>query len=119
MMELVEYADCVETFEGVREALEAVERRLAEELRIPVRNIRKHLYAKTRNGTLLETSLVAEWHGRYAAYADWVSEAQAAGAEGDELLASSCGPSEPEAAPPRSSGPQRETQEAARAASCF
>lgn len=113
MTSLFEYADCMETFESVRDALEDVERRLAKELNLPVRGIRRHLHVKSSDGSLLETPNVAEWHRRYAAYADWVDEA-AAGTDPDGLLATD---RTPEPDPPRFPGPPRETREAAHAAS--
>lgn len=120
MLGALDYADCLETFEGVREALEQVERRLAEELGLPARGIRKRLYAMARDGSLLETVTVADWHRRYAAYVDWVDDARAAGADPDGLLASDAGQAAPDAPPsPRSPGPPQGSQEAARAASCL
>lgn len=71
-----EYADGVETFDSVREALENVERRLAEDRQIPFRSIREELCAKALSGMLQEDELVREWHRRYAAYVDWVDDAQ-------------------------------------------
>ena len=70
------FADGVETFLGVRDALERVEARLAAELKVPFRGIRKYLYARTMDASLVETELVREWIRRYAAYADWVDDAQ-------------------------------------------
>lgn len=68
------FADGVETFLGVRDALERVEARLAAELKVPFRGIRKYLYARTMDASLVETELVREWIRRYAAYADWVDD---------------------------------------------
>ena len=70
------FADGVETFLSVRDALERVEARLAAELKVPFRGIRKYLYARTMDASLVETELVREWIRRYAAYADWVDDAQ-------------------------------------------
>ena len=77
------FADGVETFLGVRDALERVEARLAAELKVPFRGIRKCLYARTMDASLVETELVREWIRRYAAYADWVDDAQS-GCEPEE-----------------------------------
>lgn len=60
-----------ETYDNVTAELERVEARLAAELGLPVDGIRGRLVAAARSGALVETTTVAEWHRRYAAYVDW------------------------------------------------
>lgn len=63
-------AECVETFESTKEKLEAVERRLAEQLQIRG-PIRRALITLDRAKKLVEDELVVQWHELLASYNDW------------------------------------------------
>lgn len=83
--------ECFETFEDVKEELEAVERELARRLKLR-RPIRRTLIALDRANKLDEDELVARWHELYSSYADWARsdawEEPPLANEADEPLAS-------------------------------
>jgi hypothetical protein len=68
--------ECVVTFEQTRDALEAVERRLADRLGIHAAHghIRRELLKLDRAGQLDEDELVADWYDLFASYLDWTRD---------------------------------------------
>ena len=64
--------ECVETVEMTIAALEAVEERIADRLKLGRHvNVRAELCRRAREGVLQEDELVSEWHALYSSYVDW------------------------------------------------
>lgn len=64
--------ECIRTFDQTRAELERVEAKLAIELGLNVKNVRRTLLEMDFLGKLEETLLVADWHQLYASYSDWI-----------------------------------------------
>src|SRR5262245_16925166 len=62
---------CTVTFDQTRAELEAIERRLANELGI-TRLVRRALIERDRAGKLGNSDLAADWRAAYSSFLDWV-----------------------------------------------
>jgi len=68
--------ECVETFAKTKTALLDVEERLGRTLGLPgsPSEVHCHLLKLDRQGKLVESNLVADWHDLYASYLDWLAQ---------------------------------------------
>ncbi len=68
--------ECIETFEDIKQQLEAVELKLAKRFNILTtkssEHIRSTLIKMSRANELVEDELVRDWHDLYASYQDWI-----------------------------------------------
>lgn len=68
--------DCVVTFEQTSSVLAEVEQKIATDLGLhgSPEEIRNELLRLDRQGELVETNLVADWHDLFASYLDWTAQ---------------------------------------------
>jgi len=66
---------CLITLEQTRDELEDIERRLARRHGIDgsAGDVRQTLIDMIRSGAIVEDELVADWHGAYCSYLDWMA----------------------------------------------
>lgn len=68
---MADFADCLDTPEGTKAELEALETQLADEYRLPRALARALLLALDEMGKLEDSPLVADWRSTYFRFLDW------------------------------------------------
>lgn len=68
---MADFADCLDTLEGTKSELEALEAQLARKHGLPPASARALLLALDTEGKLGDEPLVADWRATYARFLDW------------------------------------------------
>lgn len=71
VLTMTDFTDCLDTLEGTKAELEALEAQLAREHELPPACARALLLALDTEGKLGDEPLVADWRATYARFLDW------------------------------------------------